>query len=31
MVAEMMENDLQLAKRDALVKEAGYRAFDYHE
>jgi len=26
-----MENDLQLAKRDALVKEAGYRAFDYHE
>jgi len=27
----MMENDLQLAKRDALVKEAGYRAFDYHE
>ncbi|MDZ7753997.1 MAG: GDP-mannose 4,6-dehydratase [Gammaproteobacteria bacterium] len=31
MVTEMMENDLQLAKRDALVKEAGYRAFDYHE
>ena len=29
MVTEMMENDLQLAKRDALVKEAGYRAFDY--
>ncbi len=26
--AEMMENDLQLARRDALVKEAGYRAVD---
>jgi len=31
MVHEMMENDLTLAKRDALVKEHGYRAFDYHE
>jgi len=31
MVHEMMENDLQLARRDALVKEHGYRAFDYHE
>ncbi len=29
MSAEVMENDLQLARRDALVKEAGYRAFDY--
>ena len=31
MVHEMMENDLTLAKRDALAKEHGYRAFDYHE
>jgi GDPmannose 4,6-dehydratase len=31
MVHEMMENDLTLAQRDALVKEHGYRAFDYHE
>ncbi|MES9858168.1 MAG: GDP-mannose 4,6-dehydratase [Sedimenticola sp.] len=31
MVHEMMEHDLQMAKRDALVKEHGFRAFDYHE
>ncbi|RKZ94857.1 MAG: GDP-mannose 4,6-dehydratase [Gammaproteobacteria bacterium] len=31
MVHEMMENDITLAKRDSLVKEHGYRAFDYHE
>lgn len=31
MVHEMMGYDLALAKRDALVKEHGYRAFDYHE
>ncbi len=31
MVHEMMENDLNLAKRDSLVKEHGFRAFDYHE
>lgn len=31
MVHEMMESDLQSAKRDALVKEHGYKAFDYHE
>jgi len=31
MVHEMMENDLELAKRDALVKEHGYKAFDYNE
>ena len=30
-VHEMMENDLTLAKRDALVKEHGFRAFDYNE
>ncbi len=31
MVLEMMENDLALAKRDALVKGHGYKAFDYNE
>ncbi len=31
MVHEMMENDLNLAKRDSLVNEHGFRAFDYHE
>jgi len=31
MVHEMMEADLQSAKRDALVKEHGFAAFDYHE
>ena len=31
MVEEMMEADLQAAKRDALVKEHGFKAFDYNE
>lgn len=31
MVHEMMEADLTAAKRDALVKEHGFKAFDYHE
>jgi len=31
MVHEMMEHDLNLAKRDSLVKEHGFRAFDYNE
>jgi len=31
MVHEMMEHDLELAKRDALVKEHGFKAYDYHE
>jgi len=31
MVHEMMEADLQAAKRDALVKGHGYKVFDYHE
>ncbi len=31
MVHEMMESDLQSAKRDALVKEHGFRAYDYNE
>ena len=30
-VHEMMEADLQHAKRDALVKEHGFNAYDYHE
>jgi len=31
MVYEMMEHDINLAKRDALVRDLGYRSFDYHE
>jgi GDPmannose 4,6-dehydratase len=31
MVQEMMEADLELAKRDSLVKEHGFKAYDYHE
>jgi len=31
MVHEMMENDLNLAKRDELIKQYGYKAFDYNE
>jgi GDPmannose 4,6-dehydratase len=31
MVHEMMEHDLNIAKRDALVKKSGYSTFDYHE
>jgi GDPmannose 4,6-dehydratase len=31
MVHEMMEHDLELAKRDALVKKHGFKAYDYHE
>ncbi len=31
MVNEMMEHDLTSAKRDSLVREHGYNAFDYHE
>jgi len=31
MVQEMMENDLMLARRDSLVRDHGYRSFDYHE
>ncbi len=31
MVHEMMEHDLTSAKRDSLVREHGYDAFDYHE
>jgi GDPmannose 4,6-dehydratase len=31
MVREMMQNDLELAKRDALVEREGYKAFKYFE
>ena len=31
LVAEMMREDLRVAQRDAMVREAGYRAFDHHE
>ena len=31
MVQEMMENDLNLAKRDELIKQHGYKVFDYNE
>ena len=31
MVHEMMANDIMHAERDSLVKEHGFRAFDYHE
>ncbi|TJY61960.1 GDP-mannose 4,6-dehydratase [Sinimarinibacterium sp. CAU 1509] len=31
LVKEMVSEDLQSAKRDALVKQAGFKAFDYHE
>ena len=31
LVQEMMDHDLQLAKRDALVKDHGYKAYDYNE
>ena len=31
LVEEMVEEDLQLAKRDALVKREGFKSFDYKE
>jgi GDPmannose 4,6-dehydratase len=31
LVTEMMREDLRSAQRDALVRGAGYRAFDHHE
>ena len=30
-VSEMVATDHEVAKRDALVKEAGYQTFNYHE
>ena len=31
MVSEMMENDLNIAKRDELIKQSGYKTYDYKE
>jgi len=31
MVQEMMQNDLELAQRDALVEKEGYKSFKYFE
>jgi GDPmannose 4,6-dehydratase len=31
LVSEMVREDFKSAKRDSLVKQAGYQAFDYHE
>ena len=31
MVQEMMENDLNLAKRDSLINKHGYQAYNFHE
>ncbi|MDP1693759.1 MAG: GDP-mannose 4,6-dehydratase, partial [Burkholderiaceae bacterium] len=31
LVREMVESDYVAAKRDSLVKQAGYQAFDHHE
>jgi GDPmannose 4,6-dehydratase len=31
LVREMVHNDLSIAKRDALVRGAGYRTFSHHE
>jgi GDPmannose 4,6-dehydratase len=31
LVAEMMREDLKLARRDELVKSRGYKAYDFHE
>jgi len=31
LVAEMMDSDFEAARRDALIKSAGFKAYDYHE
>ncbi|MGI0133849.1 MAG: GDP-mannose 4,6-dehydratase [Candidatus Micrarchaeaceae archaeon] len=31
LVKEMIANDLEIAKRDALIENSGFRAFHYHE
>jgi GDPmannose 4,6-dehydratase len=31
LVAEMVESDLELAKRDAMVAKEGYRVYNHHE
>jgi hypothetical protein len=30
-VTEMVESDLKIAERDALVQKEGYQAFNYNE
>jgi GDPmannose 4,6-dehydratase len=31
LIAEMVQSDLELAKRDALVRANGYKVMDHHE
>jgi GDPmannose 4,6-dehydratase len=31
LVAEMVESDLKIAERDALVAEQGYKVYSHHE
>ena len=31
LVAEMVESDLDLAKRDSMVAKEGYKVYNYHE
>lgn len=31
LIAEMVESDLKLAQRDAIISQAGFRSFAYHE
>jgi GDPmannose 4,6-dehydratase len=31
LVAEMVESDLDVAKRDAMVAKEGYKVYSYHE
>ena len=31
MIQEMMEGDLNIAKKDELIKQHGYKTFDYYE
>jgi GDPmannose 4,6-dehydratase len=31
LVTEMVESDLSLAERDALIQQEGYQAFSHHE
>ena len=31
LVAEMVHEDLKIAKRDKLIKQNGFAVFDYHE
>jgi GDPmannose 4,6-dehydratase len=31
LVAEMVESDLRLAKRDAMVAKEGYKVYNHHE